>query len=175
MVVFLSSEWVDAFNEALADHHPASIGSSAVSPTPGRPRQMAQEVHGTPSGEPIRTRLDIGPETLHLQLEPNPDEPPGAPPVGTPQVGTPPLGTPPGPVAESAGDRSEPDVTIRLHYTDAAAMAAGTLDPAEAIAAGRVKVRGDVSVLMSAHAALGGASERLEALRARTIFPSDGE
>ena len=45
-------------------------------------------------------------------------------------------------------------MTIRLTWADAVAMAAGALAPAEAIAAGRVRVRGDLSVLAEAQAVL---------------------
>ena len=53
-----------------------------------------------------------------------------------------------------AGDGGDPAVTIRLTWDDAVAMAAGELAPAEAIAAGRVRVRGDLSVLAEAQAVL---------------------
>jgi alkyl sulfatase BDS1-like metallo-beta-lactamase superfamily hydrolase len=40
------------------------------------------------------------------------------------------------------------DVTLRLSYDDAAALVAGRLDSAAALRDGRVKVRGDVNVLI---------------------------
>jgi hypothetical protein len=58
--------------------------------------------------------------------------------------------------------------TIALGYTDALALALGRLDPADALAAGRVRVRGDLAalvagqeVLAAAAALLGGALEEL--------------
>ena len=41
-------------------------------------------------------------------------------------------------------------MTIALAYDDAAAMARGRLTPAEALNAGRIRVRGDLSALAAA-------------------------
>ena len=65
-------------------------------------------------------------------------------------------------------DRPEPQVTVAVQYEDALALARGELDPAGLLAAGRVKVRGDLSVLVSGQALLGAAAARLEALSERT-------
>jgi len=62
------------------------------------------------------------------------------------------------------------EVTIRLSWDDALSMATGTLSPGEAIAAGRVRVRGDLSVLAEAQAVLAALAPHLEALRAETEY-----
>jgi SCP-2 sterol transfer family len=51
--------------------------------------------------------------------------------------------------------------TIVLGYADAAAMARGELDPAEALAAGRVRVRGDLAALVAGQDVLAAAAVRL--------------
>lgn len=48
-----------------------------------------------------------------------------------------------------AGDPEEPDVTIRVSYEDAAALSKGELTAAEALNDGRIRVRGDLSVLVA--------------------------
>ena len=40
------------------------------------------------------------------------------------------------------------DTVLRLNYLDAAALSAGQLDSASALREGRIKVRGDVNVLV---------------------------
>lgn len=62
-----------------------------------------------------------------------------------------------------------PQVTVSVGYEDAAALARGELDPAQLLAAGRVKVRGDLSALVRGQAVLAEAAGRLEALSERTI------
>lgn len=57
-----------------------------------------------------------------------------------------------------------PQVTVSVSYGDAAALARGELDPARLLAAGRVKVRGDLSVLVRGQAVLAEAAGRLAAL-----------
>ena len=56
------------------------------------------------------------------------------------------------PTTQDVGDRgpTSPDVTIVISYEDAAAMSKGELAPAEALNAGRIRVRGDLSVLVAA-------------------------
>jgi putative sterol carrier protein len=75
-----------------------------------------------------------------------------------------------GRVSMTSGAADDGAVTIRLTWDDAIAMAAGELAPSEAIAAGRVRVRGDLSVLAEAQAVLGVVQPHLEELRARTEY-----
>ena len=53
--------------------------------------------------------------------------------------------------------------TIVLGYHDALSMARGELDPADALAAGRVRVRGDLAALVAGQDVLAAASARLGA------------
>ena len=57
------------------------------------------------------------------------------------------------------GDSLGADAVLRLNFTDAAALTSGKLDSASALREGRIKVRGDVNVLVPLatwlHAALG--------------------
>lgn len=62
------------------------------------------------------------------------------------------------------GDGFAPQVTVSVSFEDALALARGRLDPARLLAAGRVKVRGDLSVLVSGQALLAAAAARLEPL-----------
>jgi hypothetical protein len=50
------------------------------------------------------------------------------------------------------------DVTIVLDYADALAIALGELDPADALAAGRVRVRGELAVLVAGQVVLAAAA-----------------
>jgi putative sterol carrier protein len=48
--------------------------------------------------------------------------------------------------------------TIALGYADALALALGRLDPADALAAGRVRVRGDLAALVAGQEVLAAAA-----------------
>lgn len=61
-----------------------------------------------------------------------------------------------------------PQVTVSIGYEDAAALARGCLEPAQLLKTGRVKVRGDLSVLARGQVVLAEAAGRLEALSERT-------
>ncbi len=65
-------------------------------------------------------------------------------------------------------DQPAPEVTVSVGYEDAAALARGELDPAQLLAAGRVKVHGDLSVLVRGQVMLAEAAGRLEGLSERT-------
>ncbi len=66
------------------------------------------------------------------------------------------------------GDEPAPDVTVSVQFDDAVALARGELDPASLLAAGRVRVRGDLSVLVRGQALLAAAAGRLGPLSERT-------
>lgn len=61
-----------------------------------------------------------------------------------------------------------PQVTVSLAEEDAAALATGALDPGRLLAEGRVRVRGDLAVLVAAQELLAEASGRLAALSEQT-------
>jgi len=66
------------------------------------------------------------------------------------------------------GDDPAPQVTISLQFDDALALARGELDPAGLLAAGRVRVRGNLSILVRGQSLLAAAARRLEPLSERT-------
>jgi SCP-2 sterol transfer family len=125
MARFLSPSWVEELNAAL---------EGAVLPDPAPDAGLAmvdgkvtvvQEVHGSPDGD-VRLVMRIEAGTIRLHL------------TGLP------AGTGDG-LGDDSGDA--PNVTIALSYEDAAALSKGELTPAEALNAGRIRVRGDLSAL----------------------------
>jgi putative sterol carrier protein len=74
--------------------------------------------------------------------------------------------------AEAASQDAEPappvEVTVSMQFDDALALAQGELDPARLLAAGRVRVRGDLSVLVRGQELLAAATARLGSLSAET-------
>ena len=144
MVRFYSPEWLQQFNSAVADLD-FSDGDSSV---PGARRdhfEVAQVVHGGPDGDLLVTMVV---EEGRMRLE---------------------LGSPPG-LEEGSVGASQPSVTISLSYEDAAAMSKGELDPAEALGQGRVRVRGDLAVLVTGQSLLAAARDRLVELQAATTY-----
>ncbi len=71
---------------------------------------------------------------------------------------------------DDPGAAADADVTIGLDYADAAAMATGDLSPAEALTAGRIRVRGDLSVLATCQELLVAAREHTRVLDADTTY-----
>jgi len=135
MARFLSPSWVEELNGAL---------QGAVLPDPAPDAGLAmvdgkvtvvQEVHGTPDGD-VRLVMRIEAGTIRLNL------------------------------ADSSGDDAgdAPNVTIALSYEDAAALSRGDLTPAEALNAGRIRVRGDLSALAAGQQLLTAARSGAEAL-----------
>jgi putative sterol carrier protein len=77
-----------------------------------------------------------------------------------------------GTVSLALGDGGETssNVTLSLSYDDAAALAQGLLQPAEALGRGRIRVRGDLAVLVASQGVLAAASSRLSAFQAATTY-----
>ena len=71
---------------------------------------------------------------------------------------------------EGADPDPRPDVTIVLSYEDAAALSTGELPAADAIRTGRIKVRGDLSVLAAGQAMLVAAQPHIGELAAGTTY-----
>jgi hypothetical protein len=65
------------------------------------------------------------------------------------------------------------NVTMVLDYGDALAMARGELDPADALAAGRVRVRGELAVLVAGQSILAAAAAQLGSSLADLTDPAD--
>jgi hypothetical protein len=141
MARYLSPEWVQSFDAALGaldlTDAIAAAGEGSLLAADGS-FTVAQVVEGVPAAadgsdtvRTVRTVLTIAEGRAHLALDPD----------GTATSGA--------------------DVTMLLGHDDALAMARGELQPAEALAAGRIRVRGDLSALVAAQAVLQAASAQL--------------
>jgi len=127
MARFLTPEWVEELNAALAAVHlPDPAPDAGLAMADGRV-VVVQEVRGTPDGD-LRLVLTIDAGTVHLGLDSS---------AGT-----------------SDGTDPSPTVTIALAYPDAVALAQGRLTPAEALNAGRIRVRGDLAALAASQQVL---------------------
>ena len=140
---FLTTAWVDGFNAALDGVElPAPGPDAGLAAADGR-FTVAQEVRGTPDGD-VRLVLRTAEGALSLAVGPL---------EGGPTDGS---------------DRA--DVTIALGYEDAAALATGALSPAEALNAGRIRVRGDLSVLAAGQELLVAAREHTQVFDTDTTY-----
>jgi putative sterol carrier protein len=73
---------------------------------------------------------------------------------------------------DTAGTASG-SATIVLGYEDALALAHGRLDPADALAEGRIRVRGDLAALVAGQEVLAAAAARLGPILAELTDPAD--
>ena len=134
---YLSPEWVESFDAALGaldlSDAVAAAGSGSLAAADGR-FSVVQIVTGVPE--------DVQAEggDVHLVL--------------TVADGRARLGLDPGGTLGGTA-------TIVLGYAEALAMARGELDPADALAAGRVRVRGDLAALVAGQDVLAEAAARL--------------
>ncbi|MGH9089857.1 MAG: SCP2 sterol-binding domain-containing protein [Acidimicrobiales bacterium] len=138
---FYSKEWVAAFNEAVEGLEAGTVDTGASLAADGGRFRVDQVVHGAPGGDVV-VALDVDDGRMHLELEPAGD--------GRGNTGA--------------------AVVVSLSYDDAAAMARGELEPASAVAEGRIRVRGDLAVLVAGQALMVAAAERLAGLRADTTY-----
>ncbi len=149
MARFLSSSWAAEVNAALE-----SAGGCGSDPEGGLATvdgtfTVVQEVRGAPDGD-VRVILRVTDGAMELSLEEAAHVPD---------------------VADHGGDEPdgrEPDVTIVTSYDDAVAMSKGELAPAEALNAGRIRVRGDLSVLVAAQQMLMAARAHTQAVLSST-------
>ena len=136
---YLSPEWVESFDAALAaldlSDAVAVAGSASLAAADGR-FSVVQVVTGVPED------VQAGGGDVHLVLTVT---------DGQARLALDPGGT----VGGTA--------TIVLGYLEALAMACGQLDPADALAAGRVRVRGDLAALVAGQDVLAEATARLGA------------
>jgi putative sterol carrier protein len=142
---FLSPEWAEEFSAVLSGLAPP--GADPDADAPDGPVIVVEEVHGTPDGD-VRLVLRMERGAMGLQLEAGSvgaDHPEG-----------------------QGGTRA--DVTIAISYEDAAAMSRGELSPAEALNAGRIRVRGDLSALVAAQHLLDAARSAARGLVASTTY-----
>ncbi|MGH9097304.1 MAG: SCP2 sterol-binding domain-containing protein [Acidimicrobiales bacterium] len=140
MLPFLSPEWVAAFDAALDGVKVPGPGDDAGLAAIGGRFTVIQEVHGAPGGD-LTLALTVSDGTLHLSRSPD---------------------------LQVAGDAA--DVAISLAYEDAVALSKGELVAAEALTAGRIRVRGDLSVLVASQQMLASAQPHVRALTADTTY-----
>ena len=137
---FLTASWAEAVTGALADVRLPDPGPDAGLAAVDGTFVVAEEVRGAPDGD-VRLVLQADAGTLRLRVAP--------------------LGE---------GDEDEVDVTIAIGYDDAVALSLGTLSPAEALNAGRIRVRGDLSVLVAGQELLRVARTHTAAVDADTTY-----
>jgi putative sterol carrier protein len=148
---FLSPAWAAELDTALRGLELPGTGPEAGPGTAGNLRApvglvtVVQEVRDTPDGD-VRLILEIGADGVHLRVE-------------TPGEG------------QAPGDESPlPTVTIAVSYADAASLSRGELTPAEALNAGRIRVRGDLSALVAGQEMLVAARSATAGLAASTTY-----
>jgi putative sterol carrier protein len=138
---YLSPQWVESFDAALSaldlTDAVATAGAGSLAAADGT-FSVVQIVTGVP--EDIRGAEQGAGADVHLVLSVA---------AGRARLGLDPAGTTSG------------TATIVLGYPEALAMARGELDPADALAAGRVRVRGDLAALVAGQDVLAEASARL--------------
>ena len=137
---FLTPEWVAGFNAALEGVVLPAPGPDAGLAASDGRFVVAEEVRGTPDGD-VRLVLRTADGALSLEV---------------------------GPL--TGAEDTAADVTIALDYEDAAALSTGALSPAEALTGGRIRVRGDLSVLSAGQELLSAAREHTRALDAGTTY-----
>jgi putative sterol carrier protein len=148
VVQFLSPSWAEEFNAALDGVELPGPGPEAgLAAADGR-FTVVQEVHGGPDGDvSVVLRVDDG--SLRFRIQPS----------GQHRT-----------TDEGAADEWPADVTIVISYEDAAALSKGEMAPAEALNAGRIRVRGDLSVLVTAQQMLVAARAATQALATSTTY-----
>lgn len=140
MARYLSPEWVQAFDAALSaldlTDAVAAAGEGSLAAADGV-FSVAQLVHGVPAdvglGAEVRVVLSVAEGRAHLTLD----------------------------AGDAPGAQATATATIALAYPDALALALGRLDPADALAEGRVRVRGDLAALVAGQEVLAAAASRL--------------
>jgi hypothetical protein len=143
MARYLSPEWVQSFDAALSaldlSDAVAAAATGSLAAADGA-FSVAQLVSGVPadvagggegSESEVSVVLSVAEGRAHLALDGD------------------------GALAARA------TATIALGYADALALALGRLDPADALAAGRVRVRGDLAALVAGQEVLAAAATRL--------------
>jgi hypothetical protein len=137
MPLYLTPEWVESFDAALStldlSDAVAAAGTGSLAAADGT-FSVVQVITGVPGD------VEAGGGDVHLVLTVD---------GGRARLALDPSGA-------SGGT-----ATIVLGYAEALAMARGELDPADALAAGRVRVRGDLAALVAGQDVLAEAAARL--------------
>lgn len=137
---FLSPEWASALDTALEGVTVPGPGPDAGLAAIGGRFTVVQEVLGGPDGD-VTVVLRVDDGSLHVTLEPG-----------------------------TGHEEPRGDVAISLAYEDAAALSRGGLAAAEALTAGRIRVRGDLSVLVASQQMLAAAQPSVASLAADTTY-----
>lgn len=138
---FLSPEWVAAFNAALSDVTIAGPGDDAGLAAKDGRFTVVQEVRGGPDGD-LTVVLSVIDGALRMSIVTDGVEP----------------------------EVTRSDVSIALTYDDDVALSKGELSAAEALTAGRIRVRGDLSVLVASQQMLAAAQPYVRALTEDTTY-----
>ena len=155
MARFLTSQWASAVTTALA-RLPAGAGAAPRPPgASGDTFTVAQLIHDVPADLPSRdglvaTVLRVEDGRASLSVHPGSSSP-------EKDVG-------PQDVASTA------DAVLSISYPDAVSLGRGDLDPAAALAQGRVRARGDLSLLVAGQELMTAAGARLHAVQAATTY-----
>ena len=134
MPPYLSPAWVQAFNTALAGldltDAIAEAGAGSLTAAQGTfsVAQVVTDAPAMPGASGGIVRTVLNVGDGRIMLTPDPDE------------------------------TLPSNVTIVVAYVDALSIARGELDPADALAAGRVRVRGELAVLVAGQSVLNAAS-----------------
>jgi hypothetical protein len=134
MPPYLSPAWVQAFNAALAGldltDAIAQAGAGSLTAAQGAfsVAQVVTDAPAMPGASGGIVRTVLNVGDGRIMLTPDPDE------------------------------TLPSNVTIVVAYVDALSIARGELDPADALAAGRVRVRGELAVLVAGQSVLNAAS-----------------
>ena len=133
MARYLSAEWVESFDAALGaiDLRDAIEAAGADSLLVADGTFSVAQVVDDGPQGTVRTVLTVADGRAHLALDPD------------------------------GSASADADVILALGYADALAMALGELEPADALANGRIRVRGDLSALVAAQDVLGAAAAQL--------------
>jgi putative sterol carrier protein len=138
---FLSPEWAEAFDAAVHGVTVPSPGEEAGLAALGGTFTVVQEVRGAPDGD-VTVVLKVENGALRLSLEPGTD----------------------------GEDGTRGDVAISLSYEDAASLSKGELVAAVALTEGRIRVRGDLSVLVASQQMLAAAQPYVQSLTSATTY-----
>ncbi len=165
MARFLSPSWAEEFNRALEGAEVPGPDPDAGLAAADGTFTVVQEVRGGPDGD-VRVILRVVDRELRLQVVGPGNDADGADHAD----GTDGADGADGSDGVDEPEAGDPDVTIVISYEDAVAMSKGELAPAEALNAGRIRVRGDLSVLVAAQQMLMAARASTHGLVSSTTY-----
>ena len=141
---FLSPEWIDAFNDHLSGFDLDLSGADQSLSTQAGPIHLLQVIAGSPEGD-LHVMLTIGGTGIHMEIISHDA------------------------AASTAGSIKE-DVAVKMNWADAVAMSTSKLTVAQALAAGTIKVKGNLSVLIDSQRILDAVGDRLASLHEHTTY-----